>query len=71
MAAENLIVWPSGPETLFVQLDDLRSPRTSSAFQSTRSRVPMVRSEGSIHSGLAPVRGRNAPSICDLSAMVN
>src|SRR5229473_7405838 len=51
-----------------------RSPRTSSAFQSTRSMVPdttyffaaaIVRAKGSIQSGLAPVRagGRNAASI--------
>src|SRR5438445_10842253 len=51
-----------------------RSPRTSSAFQSTRSRVldttyffaaSIVRAKGSIQSGLAPVRagGRHAASI--------
>src|SRR5687767_10163529 len=51
-----------------------RSPRTSSAFQSTRSSVldttyffaaSIVRAKGSIQSGLAPVRtgGRNAASI--------
>jgi alkylated DNA repair dioxygenase AlkB len=51
-----------------------RSPRTSSAFQSTRSRVldttyffaaSIVRAKGSIHSGLAPagVGGRHASSI--------
>src|SRR6266446_2841868 len=51
-----------------------RSPRTSSAFQSTRSRVldttyffaaAIVRAKGSIQSGRAPVRagGRNAASI--------
>src|ERR1019366_9507712 len=51
-----------------------RSPRTSSAFQSTRSRVldttyflaaSIVRAKGSIHSDIAPVRagGRNAASI--------
>src|SRR5215471_14185216 len=49
-------------------------PRTSSAFQSTRSKVldttyvfaaSIVRAKGSIHSGLAPVRagGRHAASI--------
>src|SRR2546428_1816608 len=51
-----------------------RAPRTSCAFQSTRSRVldttyffaaAIVRAKGSIQSGLAPVRagGRNAASI--------
>src|SRR5207245_284328 len=51
-----------------------RSPRTSSAFQSTRSRVldttyflaaSIVRPKGSIHSGLSPVRAgdRHAASI--------
>src|SRR5258708_30187173 len=53
-----------------------RSPRTSSAFQSTRSMVrdatyffaaSIVRAKGSIQSGLAPVPagGRNAVSIQD------
>src|SRR5437870_5887937 len=52
----------------------VRSPRTSSAFQSTRSRVldttyffaaSIVRAKGSIHSGLPPVPagGRHAASI--------
>src|SRR5687767_6142642 len=50
-----------------------RSPRTSSAFQSTRSRVldttyflaaSIVRAKGSVHSGIAPDRGdRHADSI--------
>src|SRR5688572_23806018 len=50
-----------------------RSPRTSSAFQSTRSRVldttyffaaSIVRRKGSIQSGISPVHaGRNAASI--------